>query len=122
MNNERKFFYSELRKKHIPIPNAIPIFLPGAGVEMGLTFVIDHDNNDYTYFLNSNQASFIYVFDPFDYPIQSSGALTESIINPGQELFMSIYPQHISGTESMRTIPPESRGCVFPDERTLNEG
>lgn len=89
---------------------------------MGLTFSIEHEINDYTFFLNSNLASFIYIYDPMDYVYQSSGAITERIISPGQELFMSIYPQLVTGTQAMRSIEPDVRGCLFPDEKHLNDG
>lgn len=95
------------------------MYLHGSGAEMGLTVIIEHNDEEYQYFLDSNLATYVYVFETLDFPHKRSGAITERIISPGQELFLSIHPKSIIGLDGVKNINKKLRGCVFSDEQLI---
>lgn len=59
------------------------------------------------------------IYDPEEYPDAMSGSLNEIYLNPNVEIFASIHPEQQVGSKLMRDVTPESRGCVFDDEKKL---
>lgn len=109
----------EMWKNKTTIPPPIPFYLKGVGIDMGLSVIINNDLTDYAFALNSNIASFIYVFDSLDFPDEESGATVQQILSPGQEMFISLHPQPVVGSDEMRDVPSSSRKCVFKNEERL---
>lgn len=59
------------------------------------------------------------IYDPQEYPDAMSGSLNEIYLNPNEEIFASIHPEQQVGSKLMRDVTPQSRGCVFDDEKKL---
>lgn len=96
-----------------------PLYVYGSGPTMGLSFVIDQLYDEYSYSTQSNIASTVFIFAPEDFPDEATGALEERVLNPGQEVFLNVQPTPINGDQQLRSVPPESRGCVFTDEKFI---
>lgn len=89
------------------------------GSDFGLTFLIDHQLNDYVFTMNSFTGMLVLIHDSYDYPDQTTGAVKEKIVSPQQEVFITLHPTLIRGSKSMKTFTVSSRNCVFNDEINL---
>jgi hypothetical protein len=68
----------------------------------------------------SKLSSFLFqikIFDSYTFPDVMTGGIKEVMITPGRKYFLSITPNIIKGSEQMRDIEPQYRGCIFDDEK-----
>lgn len=89
------------------------------GPGFGLVVLLDQQPHDYAFSLHSNMGVHIMVFDPANFPDQTSGAVKEKFIGMGEEMFLSVAPQPNNGLEEMRKYDRRTRNCVFADEISL---
>lgn len=89
------------------------------GPDFGLAVMLDQQLHDYAFSLHSNMGVHILIFDPANYPDQTSGAVMEKFIGVGEEMFLTVAPQPNNGSEEMRKYDRLSRNCVFADEISL---
>ncbi|XP_039287322.1 pickpocket protein 28-like [Nilaparvata lugens] len=88
----------------------------GTGSHLGLTLVLDAEQNEY---YCSSEASFgfkILLHNPVESPKMSSFG---SAISPGKETRFVINPHIMTSTSQLTTIPIEKRNCFFNNERPL---
>lgn len=89
------------------------------GDQFGLVVLLDQVLQDYAFSLHSNQGVHILVFDPENFPDQTSGAVKERFLGVGEEMFLTVAPQPNNGSEEMRDLDRRRRNCVFDDEIAL---
>ena len=81
--------------------------------------VIDHQVDDYSFGQFNFIGSLIYLFDVTDFLDEVSGGTINRIVEPDDEMFMSMNVIPVIGSNSMRPYSPEVRGCLFEDENIL---
>lgn len=89
------------------------------GDQFGLVVLLDQVLQDYAFALHSNQGVRIMVFDPENFPDQTSGAVKERFLGVGEEMFLTVAPQPNNGSAEMRKLDRRRRNCVFDDEIAL---
>lgn len=89
------------------------------GSDFGLTILIDNQLNDYAFTMNSYTGTNVLIYDAYDYPDQTAGAVAEKVVLPEQEVYFTLHPTPIEGSKSMRSFAISSRNCVFKDEINL---
>lgn len=92
------------------------------GPNFGLSVMLDQRLQDYAFSLHSNMGVRILVFDPEDFPDQTSGAVKEKFIGVGEEMFLTVAPSPNHGSHEMRKYNRKARNCVFADEIALLYG
>lgn len=96
-----------------------PMYLASSGYYTGLSILVDPQLEELAYSISSNIAPIVFVFDPLDFPDDISGTISQRYIEPGHELFVSLFPEKIQGSISMNDVAAEARGCVFHNEKNL---
>lgn len=69
--------------------------------------------------MHSNRGVRILIFDPVNFPDQTSAAVKEKFIGRNEEMFLTVAPQPNNGSEEMRKYERARRSCVFADEIEL---
>lgn len=113
---------SELRRQNqfnrsVTMGHGVHVNKHGPG--FGLAVMLDQQLHDYAFSLHSNMGVHILIFDPANYPDQTSGAVKEKFLGVGEEMFLTVAPQPNNGSEEMRKYNRQSRNCVFADEIPL---
>lgn len=95
------------------------MFVGSSGHSTGLSVIVDPQLEELAYSISSNIAPLVFVFDPLDFPDDISGTISQRCIEPGHELFVSLFPEKIQGSLSMNDVAADARGCVFNNEKNL---
>lgn len=98
-----------------------PLRIFRAGYEYGLTVVVHHRVGDYCHTVQDFVGTNIYLLDSTLYLDELSGGVASRILQPEEELFMTVDMIVVNGSEHMRPHNPHLRGCFFPDETALDK-
>lgn len=96
-----------------------PLYQASSGYYTGLSVMVDPQLEELAYSVSSNIAPIVFVFDPLDFPDDISGTISQRYIEPGHEVFVSLFPEKIQGSISMNDVAASARGCVFDNEKNL---
>ncbi|XP_044014162.1 pickpocket protein 28-like [Aphidius gifuensis] len=96
-----------------------PYVNPSAGQLSGLTVELKPKLNDYFFPFLPTTGFKITIFNPGDYPDNTSGGVSEVLIAPNTESFMKLDASTFYSTEAVRDITLSSRKCLFSDESTV---
>lgn len=116
--NPKNNFFSDLTSEELAL-RMTPMHLASSGYYTGLSILVDPQLEELSYSISSNIAPIVFVFDPLDFPDDISGTISQRYIEPGHELFVSLFPEKIQGSISMNDVAAEARGCVFHNEKNL---
>lgn len=114
-----------LYRKHFEYSSIIemkkPLYIDRIGLEYGLSVVVNHmiDDNAFTYY--SYFGSVVYLFSRTDYLDEASGGLLQRIIQPHEEIFISVDLIPVLETSLIKPFSAQARECWFQDENSLGE-
>ncbi|XP_023247579.1 sodium channel protein Nach-like [Copidosoma floridanum] len=91
--------------------------VPGAGRDVGLSVVLNLEENTYMGSIRPSLGASILVHDPFTYP---EVELLTSFIQPTQETAMILSASIMVSSESVRSLSNSQRNCWFTDEKQLS--
>ncbi|XP_013147706.1 PREDICTED: sodium channel protein Nach-like [Papilio polytes] len=87
------------------------------GPLFGLNLLIDPLIEDYTYTTRPGQGVEILIFEPTHYADPNSGRVSQRFVQPGQFLQLGLKSIKQVATPEVRKYNPETRKCLFRDER-----
>lgn len=92
------------------------------GSDFGLMVLINQLHNDYAYSMHSNVGTRVFIHDFGNFPDHISSSLQQKFIGIGEEMFLTMIPLPVHGSETMRQYSLASRDCAFAGEITLVYG
>ncbi|XP_063980457.1 sodium channel protein Nach-like isoform X2 [Diachasmimorpha longicaudata] len=93
-------------------PNKIGI----PGVANGLTVVLEPFLEDYLFPFLPTTGWVVTIFNPGDYPDNTSGGVSEAIVAPSSESFLELDVSSIYSENEIRPVSVNRRKCIFTDE------
>lgn len=109
----------EFAKQGLDIPKPKPLYVKASKFGSGLSVIIEQNTTDLNYNIYSSMASRVLIIKTQDYPDRSTNAYSERLIHLSGEVFVDVFPESIKGSDTMRHVSANSRGCFFPDEKLL---
>ncbi|XP_058804612.1 pickpocket protein 28-like, partial [Phymastichus coffea] len=94
-----------------------PLTVPGAGRDMGISVVIDLEENTYFGSIRPSVGASILVHDPFNYP---EVEVLTSFIQPMQEMAVMLSGSIVASEANVKTLDLTRRNCWFNDEVKLS--
>ncbi|XP_011313623.1 sodium channel protein Nach-like, partial [Fopius arisanus] len=98
--------YVKIRSKKIGIP----------GVANGLTVILEPFVEDYLFPFLPTTGWMITIFNPGDYPDNTSGGVSEAIVAPSSESFLELDVSSFYSENEIRSVSANRRKCMFTDE------
>ncbi|XP_003493499.1 sodium channel protein Nach-like [Bombus impatiens] len=86
------------------------------GIQNGLTVTMDPLLDDYFYTILPTIGWKVMIFDPYDYPDSGSGSVSDILLGPLTEKYVSLKAVGLYSTDNIRPYSMQKRGCIFPDE------
>lgn len=120
-NNFSYICSSAFKLKQIPLKVAEPLRISRAGFEYGLTVVLNQRVDDYSHTVQDMVGTNIYLLYHTSYLDEMSGGVVSRLLQPDEELFVSVDAYFVTGSEYMRPINPFTRDCFFYDETALDK-
>lgn len=93
-----------------------PLRITRAGYGYGLTIVVDQRVDDYCHTVRDLVGTSIYLLEPNVFLDETSDTVTSRLIQPNEELFISVDAFAVSGSDDMRSYEPHLRPCFFAGE------
>lgn len=87
--------------------------MPGAGRDVGLSFVLDLEKDSYLGSIRPSTGASILVHDPFNYP---EVEVLTSFIQPTQEVAVILSASIVESAPTVRNLALSQRNCWFTDE------
>lgn len=116
-----KFFFSAFKREQVPLKLAEPLRITRAGYGYGLTVVVDQRVDDYCHTVRDVVGTIIYLLETNVYLDENSDTVASRLIQPNEELFISVDAFAVNGSEHMRSYEPHLRPCFFPEETEMDK-
>ncbi|XP_015608259.1 sodium channel protein Nach isoform X2 [Cephus cinctus] len=92
------------------------------GAAGGLSVILKPLLRDYFFPILPLQGWKVTIFNPNDYPDNTSGGVTDVLISPLMEAFLQMDAIFFHSTDGIRNFPIRKRKCVFDDETDVYRG
>lgn len=92
------------------------------GSDFGLMILLNQMRQDYAYTAHSNVGARVLIHDLGNFPDHISSSLSQKFIGIGEEMFLTLIPLPVHGSETMRQYSLASRDCAFSGEIALIYG
>lgn len=99
-------------------PKLLRVQVPGR--DYGLSLIINEDTDNYVTGLQSNLATKVFVHEPEEVPDWNTGAVTEKLLEPRAEYFITIHSVQFRSSSDIRLYSPRIRKCYFRNESKLH--
>lgn len=87
--------------------------MSGAGVNVGLSALVQIEPDDYIAYSKSFYGAYILVHGPRDFP---QASVSTAVGQPGCDVTISVTPSVTVSQPRIRRLPLSKRNCLFPDE------
>lgn len=115
------FLCSAFKREKVPLKIAEPLSITQSGYEYGLSVVVNQRVDDYSHTVQDLIGTNVYMLDSTIYLDEFSGSVVSRLMQPNEELYISLDAFVVSGSDDMRPYEPHLRPCFFSDETGLDK-